>query len=423
MSPAVAALTAAQTQQFSATLPGGVKTWSVDGITGGNTTTGTISASGLFTPGSAEGRHTIKAANPAVASTGVAAVTALGGVYTYHNDLSRDGLNAEEYALTSANVMAGSFGKLFSCTVDGAVYVQPLWIANLLVNAARHNVVLVATQHDGLFAFDADANPCVPLWSANLLDAAHGGGVGEMPVPDGLTDYLVGQGAGDLMPEVGVTGTPVMDPATNTLYVVSKSVSSDHATFFQRLHAIDPTTGNEKPGSPVTITGSFAGSGDGGSTVSFNPQTENQRGGLAFVGGVVYVAWSAHEDTPPWYGWVMGYSYNGTAFVQQAVLNVAPNSQGGGIWMGGGAPAADAGGNLYLVTGNAGFDAISSTPPNNDYGDSLLRLTPALGVSQYFTPSDQASDQAARRCLRICRPAVLCRTCCSAAEKTAVCIS
>lgn len=395
LSPTLAALTAAQTQQFTATIPGGVTNWSVDGVAGGNSATGTISAAGLYTPGSAEGRHTIKAANTAVAATGVVAVTTLAGVYTYHNDLSRDGLNGEEYALTSTSVTAGSFGKLFSCVVDGAVYAQPLWVANLAVNGARHNVILVATQHDGLFAFDADTNPCVSLWSANLLDAAHGGGVGETPVPSGVAGYLVGQGSGDLAPEVGVTGTPVIDPATKTLYVVSKSVSADHSTFFQRLHAIDATTGNEKPGSPVTITGSFAGSGDGGSTVSFNPQTENQRGGLAFVGGLVYVAWAAHEDTPPWYGWVMGYAYDGAAFVQQAVLNVAPNSQGGGIWMGGAAPAADVGGNLYLVTGNANFDANSSTAPNNDFGDSLLRLTPSLGVSQYFTPSDQAADLAA----------------------------
>ncbi len=398
MSPAIAALTAAQTQQFSATVPGGIMSWSVDGIAGGRTVTGTISVSGLYTPGSAAGRHIIMATsgvNPALAATGVAAVTTLGGVYTYHNDLARDGLNAEEYALTPTNVRAGSFGKLFSCAVDGAVYVQPLWIANLTVNGARHNVVLVATEHDGLFAFDADATPCTPLWSVSLIDTPHGAGGGETPVPAGLTGYLVGQGGGDLMPEVGVTGTPVIDPSSNTLYVVSKSVSSNQTEFFQRLHAIDATTGNEKPGSPVTITGSVAGSGDGGSTVSFNPQTENQRAGLAFVNGVVYVAWAAHEDTPPWYGWVMGYRYEGGTLVQAAVLNVAPNSRGGGIWMSGGAPAADISGNLYLLTGNGNFNANSATPPNDEYGDSLLQLTPALGVAQYFTPSDQAADIAA----------------------------
>lgn len=398
MSPAVAALTAAQTQQFIATVPGGILTWSVDGIAGGSAMNGTISVSGLYTPGTAAGRHIIMAANgvnPALAATGVAAVTGLGGVYTYHNDLARDGLNAEEYALTTANVKAGSFGKLFSCAVDGAIYAQPLWIANLPISGSRHNVVLIATEHDGLFAFDADANPCVMLWSVSLLDALHGGGVGETPVPAGLTGYLVGQGGGDLMPEVGVTGTPVIDPGTNTLYVVSKSVSAGQATFFQRLHAIDATTGSERPGSPVTITGSFAGSGDGGSTVSFNSQTENQRAGLALVNGVVYIAWAAHEDTPPWYGWVLGYSYNGAALVPTAVFNVAPNSQQGGIWMSGGAPAADNIGNLYVVTGNGNFNANSSAPPNDEYGDSLLQLTPALGVSQYFTPSDQAADIAA----------------------------
>lgn len=395
IAPVVVALTAAQTQQFNATVPGGVMAWSVDGIAGGNGTTGTISPTGLFIPGTGAGGHTIKAVsavNPRLAATAVAAVTSLRGVYTYHNDLARDGLNAEEYALTTTNVRAGSFGKLFSCAVDGAVYGQPLWVANLTVNGARHNVVLVATQHDGLFAFDADANPCVPLWSVNLLDARHGGVAGETPVPAGLSGYLVGVGGGDITPEVGVTGTPVIDPATNTLFVVSKSVTADGARFFQRLHAVDATTGSERPGSPVTISGRFPGSGDGGSTVAFNPQTENQRAGLAFVNGVIYIAWAAHEDAPPWYGWVMGYSYDGAAFMQQSVFNVAPNSQLGGIWMSGGAPAADVSGNLFLATGNGNFNANSRVAPNNEYGDSLLQLTPSLGVAQYFTPSDQAAD-------------------------------
>jgi hypothetical protein len=256
-------------------------------------------------------------------------------------------------------------------------------------------VVFVATQHDSLFAFDADANPCVQLWSVSLIDTLHGGTVGETTVPSGVPGYLVGRGVGDITPEVGVTGTPVIDPVTSTLYVVSKSVNAGQTVFSQRLHAIDLVTGNEKPGSPVTIAGTYPGSGDGGSTVSFNPQTQNQRAGLALVNGVVYVAWAAHEDHPPWYGWVMGYSYNGTSFVQTAVFNVAPNAQEGGVWMGGGAPASDSSGNLYLVTGNATFDAESSNAPNNDYGDSLLQLTGALSVSQYFTPSDQATDSGA----------------------------
>jgi hypothetical protein len=202
----------------------------------------------------------------------------------------------------------------------------------------------------------------------------------------------VGSGNGDITPEVGVTGTPVIDPATKTLFVVSKSVMSSGPTFFQRLHAIDLTTGNEKSGSPVAIAGTYPGTGDGSSTDTFDPRQQNQRPGLALANGVIYIAWASHEDNHPYYGWVMGY--NASNLSQTAVLNVTPNVGYGGIWMGGGAPAADANGNLYLLTGNGIFDATSSTGPTNDYGDSFLKLSSSLMVSSYFTPSDQAADNA-----------------------------
>jgi hypothetical protein len=396
VSPAVAALTLWQTEQYTATVPGGgAVTWTVDGVAGGNAAVGSIAASGLYSPGTAAGAHFIGAtsvAYPSLAGTATAAVTDLGGVYTYHNDLARDGANEQEYALTPSSVSGGNFGKLFSCAVDGALYGQPLWVAGLTIGGAQHNVVFVATEHDSLFAFDADAIPCAALWSVSLIDGAHGGAGGETPVPAGSTGYLVGRGVGDLAPEVGVTGTPVIDPASNTLYVVSKSVSANQTAFFQRLHAIDLATGNERPGAPATIVGTYPGSGDGTSTVVFDPRAENQRAALALIDGVIYIAWAAHEDSPPWYGWVMAYAYGATGFSQPAVLNTAPDAQDAGIWMSGGAPAADASGNLYLITGNGDFDASSTTAPNSDYGDSLLQLTPSLGVSQYFTPSDQATD-------------------------------
>lgn len=320
-------------------------------------------------------------------------VTDLSGVFTYHDDLARDGANEQEFALTPSNVNASDFGELFSCTVDGAIYAQPLWAANLQVDGAVRNVVFVATAHDSLYAFDADAGPCQTLWQVSLIDSSHGGTGTEISVPAGTKGYLVGQGDGDMTPEVGVTGTPVIDPTTGTLYVVSKSVNAAGTRFYQRLHAIAITTGAEEPGSPVTIAASFPGTGDGGSTVAFDPQTENQRAGLALVGGVVYIAWGSHEDTWPYYGWVIGYAYGGGSFRQAAVLNAAPNGTAGGIWMSGAAPAADGNGRLYVLTGNAGFDATSATPPNDDYGDSLLELSSTLGVLQYFTPSDQASDR------------------------------
>jgi hypothetical protein len=396
VSPNIAAITLGQKQQFTAAVPGGgAATWTVDGIAAGNGVIGTISSSGLYTPGTAVGTHAIVAtsiANSSQSGSAVAAVTDLAGVYTYHNDLARDGTNRQEYALTTANVNTSGFGKLFSCPVDGAVYAQPLWVANLTLNGAQHNVVFVATEHDSLFAFDADAAPCTVLWTVSLIDAGHGGSGGETTVPSGPTGNLVGVGYGDITPEIGVTGTPVIDPAAMVLYVVSKSVNSAQTTFYQRLHAIDLTTGNEKAGSPATIAGTFPGTGDGGSTVTFSPRQQNQRSGLVLVNGALCVAWAAHEDALPYYGWVMSYTYDGTAFTPRNVLNVTPNSHGGGIWMDGGAMAADSSNNLYALTGNGTFDASSTAAPNTDYGDSMLQLSGSLTISQYFTPSDQLSD-------------------------------
>ena len=320
------------------------------------------------------------------------AVTDLTGVSTYHNNLSRNGANTQEYALTPAAVNASTFGRLFSCTVDGAIYAQPLWVANLTVSSAKHNVVFVATQHDSVYAFDADSSvtPCVPLWHANLLDSDHGGTSGETSVISSGPDYYVGAGVGDIAPEVGVTGTPVIDLTTNTLYVVSKSMTISGLSFYQRLHAIDLATGNEKFSGPVTIAATFPGTGDGSSTTTFVARQENQRPGLALVNGVVYIAWASHEDTPPFYGWVIGYKASDLS--QLSVFNVDPNAGEGGIWMSGGAPAADSAGNLFLITANGSFDATSTSPPNNDYGDSLLELSGNLAVEQYFTPSDQETD-------------------------------
>jgi len=388
LSPQTAAITLTRTQQFTATVPGDAEaTWSVDGIANGNSTVGLISATGLFTAGAA-GRHVIVAtsvANSAQTASAVAAVTDLAGVFTYHNDLARDGANTQEYALTPGNVNTSSFGKLVSCAVDGAIYGQPLWVANVTVSGAKHNVLFVTTQHDSLYAFDGDANSCALLWSISLIDVAHGGSSGETSVPG----TLVGSGAGDIQPEVGVNGTPVIDASTGTLYIVAKSIDAAQ-TFYQRLHAIDIKTGNEKSGSPVSIAATYAGTGDGGTTVAFSTKQQNQRAGLAFANGTVYVAWGSHEDKAPWYGWILGY--NGSALTQSAAFNSAPNAHGAGIWMGGGAPAIDSVNHLYVLTGNGTFNAGNSTAPNTDYGDSLLQLSAALQITQYFTPSDELAD-------------------------------
>jgi hypothetical protein len=395
LTPKRGGVTVGQQLPFTATVANDVGsagvTWTVS--TGGTLNSQTTT-SATFSAVSA-GVYTITATSVADNSKSASApvgVTDLPGVFTYHNDLSRDGSNPSEYALTTSNVASATFGKLFSCVTDGSIYTQPLWVANLTIGGAKRNVVFVATQHDSLFAFDADASPCLKLWQVSLIDQNHGAAAGETTVPSGPTGFLVGSGNGDITPEVGVTGTPVIDPATNMLYVVSKSVDSLGQNFFQRLHAINALTGSERAGSPVTIAATYPGTGDGGTTTTFNPAQQHQRPALALVNGTVYIAWASHEDNdnPPYYGWIIGY--NAATLARTAVLNVTPNVQFGGIWMGGGAPAADSSNNLYFLTGNGTFDANSSTAPNNDYGDSFLKVTSGLIVSQSFTPSDQAND-------------------------------
>ena len=405
ISPERGSLTITQTLPVTATVQNDVAaagvTWSVSGTACSGASCGTFanvtSKSATYVAPFTPGIYSITAtgvADVTKRASNSIGVTDLSGVLTYHDDLARDGVNSHEYALTTSSVNTSMFGKLFSCTVDGAVYAQPLWVANLTINSVKRNVVFVATQHDSLFAFDADANPCVQLWEVSLIDSKHGGSAAETTVPSGIPGYLVGSGYGDITPEVGITGTPVIDPTTNTLYAVSKSVNPSGPTFYQRLHAIDITTGNEKFSGPANITSSitFPGTGDGGSTVSFNARQQNQRAGLALVNGVVYVAWASHEDTLPYYGWVIGFNPSTLAITN--VLNVSPNVQYGGIWMGGGAPSADGNNNLYLITGNATFDVTNGSAPNNDYGDSFLQLSGSLAITSYFTPSDEATDAA-----------------------------
>jgi hypothetical protein len=386
-------------------------------------------ASVTYTPPVAAGAYVVTAtaaSNTSSTLTASVGVTDLGGVYTWHNDPARTGANTHEYALTTASVKAGTFGKLFSCTVDSPIYTQPLWVPNVTIGSGpyagtTHNVVFVATTNDSLFAFDADGPGCIPLWQTesgalnyvSLLDSDHGGTAGEVPVPSGppqctsttFPSYCVGRGSGDIQPLTGVIGTPVIDPSTNTLYVVSKSViESGNSTFYQRLHAIDITTGAEKFSGPGNITGAITSScaKSGCTQPAFSPQYENQRCGLALgndgTNNVVYVSWAGHEDGTPYYGWIVGF--NATTLAPEYVYNADPDSNpatpnGGGIWMSGAAPAMDSSGNIYVTTGNGLFDANKTTTPHDDYGDSMVKLTPALAVNDYFTPSNQSGDAGA----------------------------
>ena len=398
ITPQFSALTLSQKQQFSATVPGNaVAEWAVDGISGGNASVGVISASGLYSPGSAVGTHTIgatSAANSSQSGTASVAVTDLAGVFTRHNDAARTGQNLQEYALTPTLVgTAGRFGKLFQCTTDGSAYAQPLYVANLAIASGVHNVIFVATENDSVYAFDADASPCVTYWHASFVN-----GTSVVPVPAAIPYQSSLLANWDILNEIGITGTPVIDSSSGTVYVVAKTQetdSSNNITYHDRLHALSISTGSEQTHSPVDITATVtANSGP----VSFTPLTQNQRPALLlsnYSGGTaVYIAWASYGDLGTYYGWLM--AYDATTLAQIAVWNDTPNGQEGGIWMSDGGIAADSSGALYVSTGNGTFDdtadLVPPMAPNNDFGESFVKLDPsALTVSDYYTPSQNAT--------------------------------
>jgi uncharacterized protein (TIGR03437 family) len=299
----------------------------------------------------------------------------------YHNNLARTGENLQETILTPANVNPGNFGKIFSRPVDGQVYAQPLYLSSVeIAGVGLRNVVFVVTEHDSVYAFDADDTQpgAAPLWRVSFLDAA--AGVTTVSVADIF-------GCAMITPELGITGTPVIDPAANTLYVVT--MTKERGAFYQRLHALDISSGGERPGSPVSIQASVPGAGDIASPnlVNFYPQRYRNRSGLLLLDGVVYIGWSSHCDQGSYHGWILGY--DAATLRQVAVFNATPDGYRGSFWMGGAAPAADAGGNIFVISGNGGFDADRR---GSDFGNSFLKLSShgGLAVADYFTPFNQA---------------------------------
>ncbi|HEX7735537.1 MAG TPA: hypothetical protein VF458_11770, partial [Ktedonobacteraceae bacterium] len=259
-------------------------------------------------------------------------------VLTYKNDNQHTGQNLHETILTPDNVKASSFGKRVSYPVDGQVYAQPLYVPGLTINQSTYNVVFIATENDSLYAFDADQVGLAkaPLWKKSLL------GSGESAVPNAAVSCT------DLTPSIGITSTPVIDPATNTLYTVSFSTNSGGSLIY-RLHAIDILTGSEKAGSPTTIN----------NISNFSNSKERQRTNLLLANGQVYMGFSSFCDHPTYHGFILSYSYNGSSFTRTHVYNDTPNGIQGGIWGGAGTLTADASGNIYVMTGNGTFDLNS----------------------------------------------------------------
>ncbi|MFI5152509.1 MAG: hypothetical protein ACHQET_04200 [Chitinophagales bacterium] len=318
-------------------------------------------------------------------------------VLTQHNDNTRAGLNNQETSLNTSNVNSAKFGKLFSLAVDDQVYAQPLVVGNLAIGSGNHNTVFIATVNNSVYAFDADLS--TPFWQKNFTASGMR--------PPNIGDMASGwcNPYNNFANNIGIVGAPVVDSVSKTIYFVARS--TDGINFVQYLHALDITTGNNRPGSPVLISASVSGSGDGSvsNVVSFDPRRNNQRQGLALVNGVVYISWSSHCDWNPYHGWIIGYDAGTLA--QKIVYNNTPNGEGGGIWESGMGIAADDLGNLYITTGNGtvgqgnlyvptgnGTDENLPNPdPTNpiDRSESALRLTASgstLQISSYFTPTN-----------------------------------
>ena len=305
---------------------------------------------------------------------------------TYHYDTLRSGQNIHETALTPALVNVNQFGKLFSQPVDGQVYAEPLVVYNLqIIGKGTHTVVYTVTENDSVYAFDGNSNTgsnASPLWHVNFTNPAKG--ITTIPSTD--------LGVISIEPQIGITGTPVIDTSNETIYLVA--ATKENGAYYQRLHALDISTGAEKFGGPVVISASVKGTGSNSvkGYVSFDPFRSNQRPGLLLVNGVVYIAWAAYglETVFPYHGWVIGYNEN--TLEQAGAFCVTPNGDQGGIWQDGDGLAADTLGNIFFMSGNGTFDANKS---GGDYGMSYVRLSSSggsLSVEDYFTPYNAVKE-------------------------------
>ncbi len=308
-------------------------------------------------------------------------------VVTYHDDIARTGLNANESILTTGNVNSSKFGLLMTLPVDGKVDGEPLYLSNLTAGGQKRNVVYAVTEHDSVYAFDADTG--AQVWKVSILVA---------------NETISGDhGCGQISPEIGITSTPVIDRNAGphgTIFVVGMSLDQAGA-YHQRLHALDATTGAELAGSPAEIRANYPGTGANSSagSVIFDPGQYAERVGLLLLNGVIYMGWTSHCDQPPYTGWLMGYGESTLA--QTSVLNLTPNGSEGSIWMSGAGLAADAGGYIYFLDANGTFDTTldaNGFPANNDYGNGFLKVSTtggSLRVADYFEPNNTAAESGA----------------------------
>ena len=317
--------------------------------------------------------------NPSTTPSGI-------DVITYHFDNLRTGQNVNEMTLTPANVRQATFGKLGEFPVDGLVDAQPLLLSGLVIpGKGNKNVLYAVTEHDSIYAFDADSISSTGgtvLWQTTALLSA------ETTSDD--------RGCAQVTPEIGITSTPVIDRSRNAIYLIAMS-KDGNGNYYQRLHALDLTTGKERFGGPATIQATYPGTGENSSNgkLVFDPKQYKERPGLLQIGGTIYTMWSSHCDFRPYTSWIMAYSADTLA--QVSVLNLVPNGSDGAIWMAGAAPAADAGGNIYTILGNGDFDTtlnVQGFPSNNNCGNCYVKITSTLPLTllDYFTPLNTVSE-------------------------------
>ena len=391
--PASVTVTAGQTATFSVTATG------TDPLTyqwqkGTSAITGATSAS-YTTPATTTAnngtQYKVVVSNSAGNATSNAATLTVNAappastdVLTYHNDIARTGQNLNETTLTTSNVTSAKFGKLGFYPVDGLVDAEPLYASTVAVPSnGTHNVLVVATEHDSVYAFDADSG--ATLWHVSMLKT------GETTSDN--------RGCGQVTPEIGVTSTPVIDRTqgpNGVIYIVAMSKDAS-GNYHQRIHALDLALGTELLSGPVDIQATYPGTGDSSSSgnVVFEPGQYKERAALLLLNGVIYTGWASHCDIRPYTGWIIGYSESTLA--QTSVLNVTPNGNEGAIWMAGAGLAADSSGNIYFLDANGDFDTnmnASGFPGDGDYGNAFMKLSTSSGlaVADYFEMDNEASE-------------------------------
>ncbi|MGP0075296.1 MAG: IPT/TIG domain-containing protein [Bryobacteraceae bacterium] len=298
----------------------------------------------------------------------VSPVSAQVNVLNVNYDTHQTGANLQETSLTP-RMNWNSFGKIGTYPVDGQVYAQPLYVAGVSIGGASYNVLYTATMHNSVYAFNADTpQSATPLWQVNL----------GASVPIGLYNFT------DILPEIGILGTPAIDAANQVLYVVADTLPPGaFSTPLFQLHALSLVDGDEMFGGPVEITATVPGTGAGSNngTITFNAFWQLQRPGLMLANGNLYIGFGSHADTGNYQGWMM--EYDPSTLHQKAVFNSAPNGRQGSFWQSGRAPTIDGDGNVIAVTANGDWDGTAN------FGESLLHLSGAdLSLLDWYTPQE-----------------------------------